>query len=157
MSAAAVAATAAPHDKNHPSRPPPLDSNGNEIAAVEAAAAAAAVNAGDADYVPTPSSTHPSHVKLTSNVEAKVTLDSGVERNDNVFLTPSNETKDTVVSVTPGISVGFGRHSITTGDLVAQTAFTHYTEHSAPNDHLAHVVGHLSYAGESSQASAMGS
>jgi hypothetical protein len=102
----------------------------------------------DADLAALTTGSRQSQVQMTPNGSAHVTLDSSVQRNDNVYLSNTNPTKDTVLSVTPGIDVGYGQHTISHGALVVQEAFTHYQANSAPNAHLASAIGNLGYAGE---------
>jgi len=102
----------------------------------------------DADLAALTTGSRQSQVQMTPNGSAHVTLDSSVQRNDNVYLSNTNPTKDTVLSVTPGIDVGYGQHTISHGALVVQEAFTHYQANSAPNAHLASATGNLGYAGE---------
>ena len=109
---------------------------------------AAANDQPDADLATLSTGSRQSQVEMTPNTSAHVTLDSSAQRNDNVFLTSTNQTKDTVLSVTPGIDVGYGQHTISHGALVVQEAFTQYQAKSAPNAHLASATGNLGYAGE---------
>jgi len=102
----------------------------------------------DADLAGLPAESRQSQVQMTPNGSAHVTLDSSVQRNDNVYLSNTNRTKDTVLSITPGIQAGFGQHTISHGELIVQEAFTHYQDNSAPNAHLANATGNLGYAGE---------
>ena len=82
-----------------------------------------------------------------------LTTDVGVKHDDNVFLSPTNEVGDTVVSVTPGVAMRWESGSALRGNLAYKEAFNRYVEKSSPNVSLGVASLAVGYEGAASTAS----
>jgi hypothetical protein len=72
-------------------------------------------------------------ISLGDNAAIHLTTTVGVRRDDNLFLSATDKVGDTIVSVTPGVELGFGQNSLAHGSLVYREAFTRYSGGRAPN------------------------
>ena len=61
------------------------------------------------------------------------TLDVGARYDDNVYLTPTAEVNDTIISAKPGLSMRWGDKSQTHGSLSYAESFDTYLDDTSPN------------------------
>lgn len=78
------------------------------------------------------------------NAELFVTGTAGVKKDNNIFMTPS-EQSDTIFELTPGLQLVFGNASVLKGSLSVNQNFTVYTDHDDLNDELSSASFNANY------------
>lgn len=83
----------------------------------------------------------PAHAMLPlgEGAEAFVTLKTGIEYNDNLFLSSANEESDTIYRLTPGIEFLFGQNSLAQSKFSYTEEFKFYSDNSSADRELSTV------------------
>src|SRR5665213_1640678 len=68
--------------------------------------------------------------KINSDSELFATGTASAQENDNIFLTHSNATSDTVFDFIPGLELDFGKDSLTKGFVSVNEDISAYASHS---------------------------
>ena len=68
-----------------------------------------------------------------------------VSRDNNIFLSNTTKTGDTIIAVTPGVDYTFGQNSLSHGTLSYKNAITRYANKSAPNAALSSGAADFGY------------
>lgn len=76
---------------------------------------------------------------LGEGAEAFVTLKTGIEYNDNLFLSSANEESDTIYRLTPGIEFLFGQNSLAQSKFSYTEEFKFYSDNSSADRELSTV------------------
>ena len=84
-------------------------------------------------------------IPLGDNASLTLSTDLGVRRDTNVFLSPTDKQGATILSVTPGVGLGFGQNSLFHGLFDYHESFNRYSGNVAPNVNLASASGDLGY------------
>lgn len=87
---------------------------------------------------------------IGDNAELFLTGKAGVRFDDNILLAPGgpNKKSDTIVSLTPGVELDFGKDSLVKGVFSASETFSSYLNHSEFNTQLAAVKFDAGYSNE---------
>lgn len=80
-----------------------------------------------------------SFVAVGENAELFLTANVSVSMDDNIYLRPTNEADDTIVSFTPGLDFVFGRNAATSGNIYYRHQFLRYSDYSIQDTDLANV------------------
>lgn len=79
------------------------------------------------------------------NAELFLTGSVAVRFDDNIFLTATNETSDTIASFTPGFELVFGKGSATKGNVYYREEFQRYSDTSRQNTSLSSLGFNSNY------------
>lgn len=80
-----------------------------------------------------------SFVAVGENAELFLTANVSVAMDDNIYLRPSNEADDTIVSFMPGLDFVFGQNAATSGNVYYRHQFLRYSDFSQQDTDLANV------------------
>ena len=80
------------------------------------------------------------------NAELFVTASASVQFDNNIYLDPSNEKKDTIFSFTPGLDLVFGKGSATTGNVFFRDEIRRYSDNDVQNTTLVNFGARSSYS-----------
>jgi hypothetical protein len=89
--------------------------------------------------------------KIDSDSELFVTGTASAQENDNIFLSHSNATSDTVFDFIPGLELDFGKDSLTKGFVSASEDISAYASHSDLDTGLAHAALSADYDNDKSK------
>jgi hypothetical protein len=79
------------------------------------------------------------------NTALTFTVATSVRHDDNVYLNNTGEVGDTIMTVTPGIDLRFGRQSLVHGSIGAKVSLAQYADDSAPRSTLGAGQADLAY------------
>lgn len=87
-----------------------------------------------------------SFVAVGENAELFLTANATVTIDDNIYLRPSNEADDLILSFTPGLDFVFGRNAATSGNVYYRHQFLRYSDYSMQDTDLANIGLNTAYA-----------
>ncbi|MEJ1972681.1 MAG: outer membrane beta-barrel protein [Lacunisphaera sp.] len=94
------------------------------------------------------------HPVKDAPVAVSLTLDASARRDDNVFLSSTNEVADTIVSAKPGVGLRWGQKSEMHGSIGYAESFEHFMDGTSPNVALGNGIFEFAFDGAASAGSA---
>lgn len=79
------------------------------------------------------------------NAELFVTAAAAIQFDDNIYLDPTNESDDTIMSFTPGVDLVFGKGSITKGNAYYREEIRRYSDNDNQDTELTNLGFKSSY------------
>ena len=79
------------------------------------------------------------------NAELFVTASAQVQFDDNIYLDPTNESDDTIMSFTPGVDLVFGKNAVTKGNAYYREEIRRYSDNDNQNTELSNLGAQTHY------------